>query len=168
MAFYVNESINFKLNTEIKVELESLESIWFKISINKKLFAVGVMYHHFVLIVNHLEPFKNVPKILRSLLSQKKKKKKDFYMMDDMRIDLLKVEINHNIQYYANNLVSCSVKCVINKSTSVRDIANSFRSYTMAYVEICQRVGVVCKLKARLLKVALVMGRKLYQTYIPT
>ena len=54
---------------------------------------------------------------MEELFSKLSSNNKEFYIMSDFNIDLLKAYSNSFIKNYADNLISYSVKCTINKST---------------------------------------------------
>ena len=54
---------------------------------------------------------------MEELFSKLSSNNKEFYIMGDFNIDLLKAHSNSFIKNYADNLISYSVKCTINKPT---------------------------------------------------
>ena len=54
---------------------------------------------------------------IKELFSKLSSNNKEFYIMGDFNIDLLKAHSNSFIKNYTDNLISCSVKCTINKPT---------------------------------------------------
>ena len=54
---------------------------------------------------------------MKELFSKLSSNNKEFYIMGDFDIDLLKAHFNSFLKNYADNLISYSVKCTINKPT---------------------------------------------------
>ena len=52
---------------------------------------------------------------MKELFSKLSSNNKEFYIMGDFDIDLLKAHFNSFLKNYADNLISYSVKCTINK-----------------------------------------------------
>ena len=116
VGFYIKDSLTFTLKEEIDLNINSVENIWIQIetSDNKKPITIGVVYRHPVYVAEHLECFS---KAMEELFSKLSSNNKEFYIMGDFNIDLLKAHSNYFIKNYADNLISYSVKCTINKST---------------------------------------------------
>ena len=76
--------------------------------------TIGVVYRHPVYVAEQVESFSKAMEELFSKLSSNNKK---FYIMGDFNIDLSKAHSNSFIKNYAENLISYSVKCTINKPT---------------------------------------------------
>ena len=113
---YIKDSLTFTLKEELDLNVNSVENIWIQIetSNNKKTYNNRSVYRHPVYVAEQLESFSKAVKELFSKLSNNNK---EFYIMCDFNIDLLKAYSNSFIKNYADNLISYSVKCTINKPT---------------------------------------------------
>ena len=80
----------------------------------KKPITIGVVYRHPVYVAEQLESFS---KGMEELFSKLSSNNKEFYIIGDFNIGLLKAHSNSFIKNYADNLISYSVKCTINKPT---------------------------------------------------
>ena len=116
VGLYIKDSLTFTLKEELDLNINSIENIWIQIetSGNKKPITIGVVYRHPVYVAEHLECFS---KAMEKLFSKLSSNNKEFYIMGDFNIDLLKAHSNSFIKNYADNLISYSVKCTINKPT---------------------------------------------------
>ena len=116
VGLYIKDSITFTLKEELDLNINSVENIWIQIetSDNKKPITIGVVYRHPVYVAEQLEFFS---KAMEELFSKLSSNNKEFYTMGDFKIDLLKAHSYSFIKNYANNLISYSVKCTINKPT---------------------------------------------------
>ena len=63
------------------------------------------------------EQLESFSKAMEELISKLSSNNKEFYIMGDFNIDLLKVHSNSFIKKLPDNLISYSVKCTINKPT---------------------------------------------------
>ena len=73
---------------------------------NKKPITIGVAYHHPVYVTEQLESFS---KAMEELIFKLSSNNKEFYIMGDFNIDLLKVHSNSFIKKLPDNLISYSV-----------------------------------------------------------
>ena len=109
---YIKNSISYKIINELDLKLNFVENIWIEIETNKKSIAVGVVYRHPGYLVNQIELFTKA--IEKNFLNMSNKK-----MEFDFNINLLQSHCNQIIKTYADNLLSYSVKCCINKPTRI-------------------------------------------------
>ena len=133
---YIKVNINYSIDCNIKFEISGSESLWINIEndIVGKL-TVGVIYRHPVndkdSIGKFIESIKNVH---RKIISQKRY----FFVMEDINIDLLKIEKTENSRNYTNSLISSSCKCLINIPTRVN--INSATLLDHAYTSLLKNI----------------------------
>ena len=116
VGFYINEKLKYSVLGKSEMKVNSVENMWIKIETNKKPLVLGVVYRHPVRAVEHLSLFTSE---LSNLFHSLNLQKLEFCVAGDFNIDLLQLEKNHHVRMYADNLISCSVKCTISKATRI-------------------------------------------------
>ena len=79
---------------------------------------IGVVYRHPVPYVEDIENFSNA---MSDILHEFIHKKYSYMVAGDFNLDLMKVCSNNNNRKYANNLIRCSYKCLIDAPTRVTE-----------------------------------------------
>ena len=116
MVLYINKLLVFSSRSDLRLNLDRVEDLWIEITVNNKSYVVGVIYRHPACSMAELDTFsKSVCETLHNL----NLKKTNFCILGDFNIDLPRIREYNNTRKYANNLLSCSVKCVIDQPTRV-------------------------------------------------
>ena len=116
VALYIKNNINFDINSSLSCELASVEDLWINILTNSGTLAVGVVYRHPVNNADELDEFTNK---MRDIFHSLNHNNTDFIISGNFNIDLLQTANNNHFRKYANNLLGCSCKCVINAPTRI-------------------------------------------------
>ena len=115
VGFYINEKLKYSVLEKLKIKVNSDENMWIIIETNKKPLVLEVVYRHSARIIEHISMFTSeLSNALHSLNLQKL----EFCIVGDFNIYLLQLEENHPVRIHADSLISCSVKCNINKATT--------------------------------------------------
>ena len=103
VGLYIKDSLTFTLKEKLDLNINSVKNIWIQIetSDNKKPITIGVVYRHPVYVPEQLESFS---KAMEELFSKLSSNDKEFYIMGDFNIDLLKAHSNFFIKNYPDNL----------------------------------------------------------------
>ena len=116
VGMYIKKSISYKIEEELNLNLCSVENIWIQIQNDTSRTIVGAVYRHPSYIVNQVEKFE---KVMESNFLKLSNTKNDFFILGDFNINLLQINSNRTVRSYANNIISYSIKCVINQPTRI-------------------------------------------------
>ena len=117
VGIYIKNSIVFNTK-EFSFNLHGVEDLWIETTINKKLYIIGVIYRHPTYESDNIDAFS---KAMNDALHTFNLKKSNFCVLGDFNLNLFDIEKINNIRKYANSLISCSVKCIVNKATRISD-----------------------------------------------
>ena len=123
VGLYIKNTSAYKIHEHNKAELTNAEHLWVKIQTTQESLVVGVVYRH---------PDQNVVSIDRfgdefnELFLSLNCEKKEFYCVGDFNVDLMKITNKHAIRRYANMLLSCNCRCLIDVPTRVNSSSNTF------------------------------------------
>ena len=116
VGLYINKLLVYSCRNDLRLNLDRVEDLWIEITVNNKPYVVGVIYRHPACSMAELDTFsKSVYDTLHNL----NLKKTNFCILGDFNIDLSRIREYNNTRKYADNLLSCSVKCVIDQPTRV-------------------------------------------------
>ena len=116
VGLYINKLLVYNSRNDLRLNLDRVEDLWNEITVNNKPYVVGVIYRHPACSMAELDTFsKSVYDTLHNL----NLKKTNFCILGDFNIDLSRIREYNNTRNYADNLLSCSVKCVIDQPTRV-------------------------------------------------
>ena len=118
VGLYIQNKLDYSVNSEINCELNYVENIWIKTQTRNGTLMIGVVYRHPVTYVEDIENFSNA---MSDILHEFNHKKYSYMVVGDFNLDLMKVCSNNNNRKYANNLISCSCKCLIGAPTRVTE-----------------------------------------------
>ena len=83
------------MKEELDLNINLVENIWILIETSDKPITIGVVYRHPVYVAEQLESFS---KAMEELFSKLSSNNKEFYIMGDFNIDLLKAHSNSFIK----------------------------------------------------------------------
>ena len=116
VGLYINKLLVYSSRNDLRLNLDRVEDLWIEITVNSKPYVVGVIYRHPACSMAELDTFsKSVYDTLHNL----NLKKTNFCILGDFNIDLSRIRDYNNTRKYADNLLSCSVKRVIDQPTRV-------------------------------------------------
>ena len=97
VGLYIKDSLTFTLKEELDLNINLVENIWIQIKTfdNKKPITIRVVYPHPLYIAEQLESFS---KAMEELFSKLSSNYKEFYIIGDLNIDLLKAYSNSFIK----------------------------------------------------------------------
>jgi exonuclease III len=117
VCMYISEKVKYKLRTDLCHANSNFESCFIEIeSKNKKNIVVGVVYRAHTPIDNFIS---DIDPIYKQIASEKK----DFYVMGDFNIDLLKVDSHRPTHDYLELVYSHSMIPTIYKPTRITENA---------------------------------------------
>jgi len=115
VGFYVHNTLSFNVNKNVNFALPNAQSLW--IDIKKKDFVtLGVIYRHPVHANQHIDDFSNS---LNTIFWSLQQNQVHISRIWRLNLNLLAIQTNDTIRIYANTLISCSCKCIINKPTRI-------------------------------------------------
>ena len=117
MGLYVKNSIKFNECSNLNINTDEVENLWIEITTAGKPLIIGVVYTHPVYktcaIIEH---FSNE---LSSIFHTLNLYEREFYLVGDMNINLCQDNKSYETSRYIDNLIGCSVKCIINKPARI-------------------------------------------------
>ena len=122
VGFYIKSSLPYIVRTDIDLNLETVENMWLQVETNNRPTTIGVVYRHPEYSVDQLSNFSNS---LEKILQNFSNSKIDFFITGDFNIDLGSLNSNRVFRNYADNLISYSIKCAINKPTRITETSKT-------------------------------------------
>ena len=114
VAFYVKKELSYTLLNSPDLNLNAVEDLWIKIEAKPVPIVVGMIYRHPKYDVDSLISFGD--KLANNLRSYNLNNAK-YCILGDININLLNIKNSGKIRKYANNLLSCSCRCLIDLPT---------------------------------------------------
>ena len=116
MGLYVKNSIKFNKCSNLNINTDEVENLWIEITTAGKPLIVGVVYRQPIYKTCAIEHFSNeLSSIFHTLILNERQ----FYLVGDMNVYLRQDNKSYETSRYIDNLIGCSVKCIINKPTSI-------------------------------------------------
>ena len=122
VGLYVSESLAFSISSTLKMDVDHAEDMWINFKIKQKSYVVRVVYRHPLQTANHINLFTEK---LQNLCLEIKSTKTEFYALGDFNIDFMQIKVNKNICMYAENLITSSMKCLIDKPTRITETSKT-------------------------------------------
>ena len=120
VGLYILKSLSYSVNNSLSnFALPNAEHLWIDIQTSKTSIVIGVIYRYPVNTVTAIDEFSD--KLNELLLSLKK----PYYCVGDLNVNLLNICRNNEIRRYANMLLSCNCKCLINVATRITENSKS-------------------------------------------
>ena len=120
VGLYILKSLSYSVNNSLfNFAPPNAEHLWIDIQTSKTSIVIGVINRHPVNTVTAIDEFSD--KLNELLLSLKK----PFYCVGDLNVNLLNICRNNEIRRYANMLLSCNCKCLINVATRITENSKS-------------------------------------------
>ena len=116
VAFYVKKELSYTLINSAGLNLNAVEDMWTKLEAKPAPIVVGVIYRHPNYDVDSLNSFGDE---LANKLHSYNLNNAKYCVLEDININLLNIKISGNIRKYANNVISCSCKCLIDLPTRI-------------------------------------------------
>ena len=116
MGLYVKNSIKFNECSNLNINTDEVENLWIEITTTGKPLIIGVVYRHPVYKTCAIEHFSNE---LSSIFHTLNLNEREFYLIGDMNVNLCQDNKSYETSRYIDNLIGCSVKCIINKPTRI-------------------------------------------------
>ena len=116
MHFTIRKNCHYTLINSSGLNLNTVEDLRIKIEAKSAPIVVGVIYRHPNYDVDSLHSFGD--KLANKLHNYNLNNAK-YCILGDININLLNIKNSGNIQKYANNLKSCSCKCLIDLPTRI-------------------------------------------------
>ena len=113
-GLYIKESLTFATKRNLDCDLPHIEETWIDLETNFGPITIGVVYRHPVYIKNNANKFEMY---LYNVCQKLNSKSHPYCIFGYFDLDLLKIELNNLIKNYANTLLRCSCKCLINQPT---------------------------------------------------
>ena len=127
------ESLAFNLTFTSKLNVDYVEDIWISFKIKQKSYVVGVVYRHPIFTAIHM---RILTEKLQNLFLEIKSTKTEFYALGDFNVDLLQLKTNKTICMYAENFLASSMKCLIDKPTTIAETSKALIESSLLS-EIC-------------------------------
>ena len=106
-------SLVYSVNPCFNLRLSNAEHLWVDMKTNQGIVVVGVVYRHPENSTHAIEDFNaNLNMLILSL-------EKPFYCLEDFNISLFNIYAQDEIRWYANILLSCKCRCLIDVPTRV-------------------------------------------------
>ena len=116
VAFYVKKELSYTFINSAALNLNAVEDMWIKLEAKPAPIVVGVIYRHPNYDVDSLNSFGDE---LANKLHSYNLNNAKYCILGDINIKLLNIKNSGNIQKYANNVISCSSKCLIDLLTRI-------------------------------------------------
>ena len=116
VGLYISNNLDFEMSNDQTTDLNSAESLWAKIKSHDQTIVIGVIYRHPIVSSTTISQFENE---MFNIFDFFDNKKTEFYILRDTNIDFSKLYSNNYVRSYANNLINNSLKCLIDKPTTV-------------------------------------------------
>ena len=114
--FYIEESLKYVQSKKTSLNLDNVEDLWIELTRNKKSYLIDGIYRHSYNKAINIEKFSvNIHNLFQAFNS----KKLSFCVVGDFNINLMQYTLNNSVRKYANCLLSCSTKCIINQPTRI-------------------------------------------------
>ena len=116
VAFYVKKESSHTLLNSAGLNLNAVEDLWIKIEAKPVPIVVNVIYRHPKYDVDSVNSFSDE---LANKLHSYNLNNAKYCILGDININLLTIKNSGNIRKYANNLLSCSCRCLIDVPTRI-------------------------------------------------
>ena len=116
VAFYVKKELSYTLINSAGLNLNAVKGLRIKIEAKPAPIVVGVIYRHPNYDVDRLNSFGDE---LANKLHSYNLNNAKYCISVNTNINLLNIKNSGNIRKYANNLISCSCKCLIDLPTRI-------------------------------------------------
>ena len=126
VGLYINNDLDYKIRNDLKLNVYCCEDLWVDISLkgnnnqskkNKESLVIGVIYRH------PNRSYSSFSKILCQKIEKLNKDKKNFMIVGDFNINLLKYKLVRNVTDYVNKIRSCG--CNVHCNLPTRMVKNS-------------------------------------------
>ena len=113
---YIGNLLVFNIRNHLRLNLNRVEDLWIKITVNIKPYVVGVVYRHPACLMAEFDLFS---KLVWDTLLNLNLKKINFCILGDLNIDLLCNREHNNTRKYADNLAAQRSVLLINRLASL-------------------------------------------------
>ena len=119
VGLYISNSLVFSVNPCSNLRLSNAEHLWVDLKTNQGIVVVGVVYRHPENSTHAIDDFNaNLNMLILSL-------EKPFYCLGDFNINLLNIYARDEIRRYANMLLGCNCRCLIDVPTRVTETSKT-------------------------------------------
>ena len=129
MGIYIKNRLNFSVNQCSKNVLSNTEHLWVDILTNKNTVTIGVVCRHPGDSTAGIDRFTDE---LNELFLTLNNSKSPFYCVGDFNVNLMNVSTKHLVSRYANKLISCNSRCLIDVPTRIDQTCNTLLDHIFA------------------------------------
>ena len=116
VGMYIKNTLKYSVNLHSKIVITNAEHLWIDILGDNVPSSIGVVYKHPDDSTAGIDKFTDE---LNELFISLNNSKNPFYCLGDFNVNLMNISSNNAVRRYANLLISCNNRCLIDVPTRI-------------------------------------------------